>query len=94
MKGIISVRSYFLQKEKFSQPEDILPFLIKSYYVPESMPAKNLLRHLDNQARSVAIVVDEYGAISGLITQEDLIEAVIGEIADKTGPKNEIHPRG
>ncbi|MCH9634756.1 MAG: hypothetical protein S4CHLAM7_15170 [Chlamydiae bacterium] len=81
--GIISVRNYFLQKEKLSSPEDLTPFLSKSYYVPESMPAKNLLRYLDNKGKSIAMVVDEYGSVSGIITQEDLIEAVIGEISDR-----------
>ena len=51
------------------------------------MPAKNLLRFLDNKSKSMAIVVDEYGAISGLITQEDLIEAVVGEITDNRDAK-------
>ncbi len=94
MKGIISIRNYFLQKEKLSRPQDLIPFLIKPYYVPESMPAKNLLRHLDNQARSLAIVVDEYGTISGLLTQEDLIEAVVGEITDNRDQKTKYTPAG
>lgn len=85
--GIMSVRNYFLQKEKLSTPKDILPFLMPAYYVPESMPAKNLLRHLDNKSRSIAMVVDEYGSLSGIITQEDLIESVVGEIADQRDRK-------
>ncbi|MCH9632586.1 MAG: hypothetical protein S4CHLAM6_09240 [Chlamydiae bacterium] len=87
MKGIISIRNYFLQKEKLSSPQELIPFLIKPYYVPESMPAKNLLKNLDNVNRSIAVVVDEYGSISGLLTQEDLIEAVVGEIADNRDKK-------
>lgn len=92
--GIISVRNYFLQKEKLSSSQDLLPFLMKPYFVPESMPAKNLLRHLDNKSKSMAMVVDEYGAISGLITQEDLIEAVVGEIADQRDQKMRFTPAG
>lgn len=87
IKGIISIRNYFLQKEKLSRPQDLIPFLMKAYYVPESMPAKNLLRYLDNRSKSIAIVVDEYGTISGLITQEDLIEEVVGEITDSRDTK-------
>lgn len=94
IKGIISLRNYFLQKDKLSRPEDIIPFLIKTYYVPESMPAKNLLRYLDNKSKSLAIVVDEYGAISGLITQEDLIEEVVGEISDSRDAKMKYTPAG
>lgn len=81
--GIISIRNYFLQKDRFKVPIDITPFLLKPYYIPESMPAKHLLRYLDNKSKSIAIVVDEYGSISGLVTQEDLIEEVIGEITDR-----------
>lgn len=94
IKGVISLRNYFLQKEKLSRPEDIVPFLMKPYFVPESMPAKNLLRHLDNKAKSIALVVDEYGSISGLITQEDLIEAVVGEIVDQRDVKVRYSPAG
>ncbi len=94
IKGIISISNYFLQKDKLSRPEDLIPFLMKTYYVPESMPAKNLLRCLDNQNKSIAIVVDEYGAISGLITQEDLIEAVVGEITDNRDEKMRYTPAG
>lgn len=94
VKGIITLRNYFLQKEKLSRPQDLLPFLMKPYFVPESMPAKNLLKNLDNKNKSVALVVDEYGSISGLITQEDLIEAVVGEIVDRRDTKQRFTPAG
>lgn len=87
IKGIISIKSYILHKHLFSKSRDILPYVAKPYFVPESMPAKSLLRYLDNKNKSMAIVVDEYGAITGLITQEDLIEAVVGEISDRRDMK-------
>lgn len=92
--GIITVRNYFLQKEKLTDSRDLTPFLLKPYFVPESMPAKNLLRHLDNKMHSLAMVVDEYGSLSGIVTQEDLIEAVVGEITDERDRKTRFTRAG
>lgn len=81
--GILSARSFFLYQHKVSVPEDLLPILKKPYYAPESMKAWNLLGSLREIGESLAMIVDEYGSISGLASQEDLIETVIGEISDK-----------
>lgn len=88
IKGIVSARRYFFHREQIIQPIDLLPILKKPYYVPESTRAWTLLRTLRERGESLAIVVDEYGSISGLITQEDLVEAVIGEIIDRRGQKS------
>ncbi len=88
MKGIINIRQYFLYKDRLKNPRDVLSLVTAPYFVPESMPARTLLKYLDNKERSLAVVVDEYGAISGLITREDLIEAVIGEIIDRRDVKS------
>lgn len=81
--GIITVKQYFLHREHVIKPQDLKPLLNKPFYVIESMQAKTLLRRLHEQRQTLAIVVDEYGSISGLITREDLIEVVVGEIADQ-----------
>ena len=52
------------------------------FYVPENTKCFSLLQTLRSNNKSIALVVDEYGLISGLITQEDIIESVIGEITD------------
>lgn len=82
--GILSVRRYFFH----GQPADLVPILKKPYYVPENTRSWTLLMNLRERGESLAIVVDEYGSISGLITQEDLIEAVVGEIVDRRDPKS------
>jgi len=57
-------------------------------FVPESMKAETLLQQMKREAVHVCIVVDEYGGVSGLVTLEDLIEELVGEIADEYDPRS------
>jgi CBS domain containing-hemolysin-like protein len=86
--GILSTRRFFFHQEKIKEGADLIPFLKKPIYVPESMRAFALLQHLRGSEEEMAIVVDEYGSVSGLITQEDLIERVVGEIRDRRDVKS------
>ena len=81
--GILSTRRFFFRQEEIRQSSDLLPILKKPYFVPESTRSWTLLRSLRDMGESMAIVVNEYGSISGLITQEDLVEAVVGQIEDR-----------
>lgn len=80
--GVMSAKQFFLHRNEINSGKDLSPFLLKPFYVPESMPAKNLVRRFEENKQQLALVVDEYGSISGLITREDLVEIVIGEISD------------
>lgn len=80
--GVLTTRKYFLSKPSIHSSKDLIPILRKPYFVPETTNASTLLKLLRERSESIAIVVDEYGSISGLITQEDLIEKVVGEISD------------
>lgn len=77
--GIISAKQFFLYGKELSKPEQLKEWLAKPLYVPENTPAKTLLKRFDSQNKTMAIVVDEYGSISGLITREDILEIVIGK---------------
>ncbi len=57
-------------------------------FVPESMKAETLLQQMTRDAVHVCLVVDEYGGVSGLVTLEDLIEELVGEIADEYDPRS------
>ena len=67
----------------FSMPKNIEEVMQPVFIVPEAMQANNLLAEFSENKRSVAIVVDEFGGTSGMITMEDLIEEVFGEIEDE-----------
>ncbi len=82
IEGIITAKNYFLNAPNIKIPLEVSNFLIKPYFVPESSLARTLLRRLDERNQEMAIVVDEYGSISGLITYEDLVEVVVGKITD------------
>lgn len=81
--GLITVKQYFLHRDSITAPQDLVPILFKPLYVPESTPARVLLRRFYETHQHFALVVDEYGTISGLITHEDLFEVIVGEIEDQ-----------
>ena len=63
--------------------EDINKSLIKTWFVPETTPLKNQLQMHLNRKIKLAMVVDEYGVLNGMISLEDIIEEIVGEISDE-----------
>lgn len=70
-------------QDLFRNPKSLSEMLREPAFVPESRPSKELLRELLNRNQSVAIVIDEYGGMAGLITLEDLLEELFGDIQDE-----------
>lgn len=88
--GIISSMRYFRERDR----KEIVEVLAKPFYVPETMQAKALLRKMNELEERIALVVDEYGSICGLIAREDLIAVVIGQIDDPTSVQELYIPAG
>jgi CBS domain containing-hemolysin-like protein len=80
--GVITSQDFFLNREKLHTSADLISLRRKPFFVPEGASAEVLLRQMYDREESLALVVDEYGSISGLITLEDLVETVVGEIVD------------
>lgn len=81
--GIMTSELYFIHRNKIATQEDLKHFVKEPFFVPETLSARNLLAMFQDCMESIAIVVDEYGQISGLISKEDIVEVVIGQIEDK-----------
>lgn len=69
--------------EMFKKPLNIQAVMIPVMFVPETMLVKDILTQFIQQHRSIAVVVDEYGGTSGILTTEDIIEEIFGEIEDE-----------
>ncbi len=70
-------------KDLFKEPETLKEIVREVMFVPETKNCSDLLREFRQRNMSIAIVVDEYGGTAGLVTTEDLIEELVGEIEDE-----------
>ena len=80
--GVLSTREYLLNAQ-LEEPKPLAELLRKAYFVPESVRADLLFREMQTEKVHMAIVVDEYGGTSGLLTMEDLLEQLVGDIYDE-----------
>lgn len=80
--GIVHIRDVFEALHGGAEA-DVVSLTNPPHYVPESKPLPDLLEELQERQQQMAIVVDEYGGVAGLVTMEDLVEEIVGEIADE-----------
>ena len=81
--SIDNIIGYVHSFDLFQQPASIAKILRSILFVPESIPGKELLEMFTSKSVSIAIVVDEYGGTAGVITIEDVIEEIFGDIEDE-----------
>ena len=86
--GILSTREYLLNFH-LPQPRPLKELLRPAYFVPETVAADVLFRDMQGKKIHMALVVDEYGGTSGLVTLEDLLEELVGNIYDEFDPQEE-----
>lgn len=80
--GILHLRDLFVALGK-SEPVDLKNIARKPYFVPDGKRVDDLLTEMRKEKTHIAIVADEYGGIAGLVTMEDILEEVVGEIEDE-----------
>ena len=86
VRGILNARDFLINlQQKNKKPMSAL--LRPAYFVPESVHADQLFKDMQSRKQHLAIVVDEYGGTAGIVTIEDLLEEIVGNIYDEFDPE-------
>ena len=80
---IDNIIGYVNSKSLFENPKSISDILIKTIYVAETMPLQAMLETFTKRKASIAVVIDEFGGTAGIISLEDVLEQIFGEIEDE-----------
>ncbi len=85
LRGVVDLRgiTIFLSKEDRSI-EALIDCVEEPYFTPENTPLSTLLFNFQKDKKTVAVVIDEYGSIKGIITIKDILEEIVGELSTKT----------
>jgi CBS domain containing-hemolysin-like protein len=82
--GILNIKDLFMHQTTCDEIIDVRKIMMEPFFVPENKKLDNLLQEFKRRKQHMAIVVDEHGGVSGLITLEDALEEIVGEIIDET----------
>lgn len=83
IEGIVIAKDLLEYSDDIQKGDSIEPLLRPVFFIPESMKVAELLKELQERKQKIVIVVDEHGGVSGLVTMEDLMEEIVGEIQDE-----------
>ncbi len=81
--GILYTREYLLAIQN-QEPHELSDLLHPAKFVPETIPAHDLLKEMQRERTHMAMVVDEFGGVAGIVTMEDILEEIVGEIWDES----------
>lgn len=81
--SIDNIIGYVNSKSLFTGPDDIRSVLMEVNFVPETMPLQSLLQNFIRHRSNIAVVIDEFGGTAGVISLEDVLEQIFGEIEDE-----------
>jgi CBS domain containing-hemolysin-like protein len=87
--GFVFVKDVIQVQDEGAQPGAVAALMRPAYFVPETKRVSDLLKEFQRQQRQIAIVVDEYGGTAGVVTLEDLLEEIVGEIRDEYDRESE-----
>ena len=82
--GILNIKDLFMHQVTSAKQTDLRRVMSEPYFVPENKKLDHLLQEFKRRKQHLAIVVDEHGGVSGLISLEDALEEIVGEIVDET----------
>ena len=89
--GILNIKDYLIKaRESGFDKVDIHDILRKAYFVPETKNIDSLFFELQKEKQHIAILIDEYGGFSGIVTMEDIIEEIVGDINDEYDQEEQI----
>jgi putative hemolysin len=92
VEGILNIKDLFPYiKEQYNPDFDWLKLLRPAYFIPETKKIEELLKDFQQMRQHMAIVVNEYGGVAGLVTLEDIIEEIVGEIADEFDEEDQAY---
>ncbi len=90
---IDNMTGYYKLKDLLKSPPDIASGMRRLPVVPETMPANRVLRMLSDAKKSIALVVDEFGGTAGMLTIEDVLEEIVGDIEDEHDTSDLVEKR-
>lgn len=92
--GFVHVRDMFELDPEQRQQKTVRDLMRPIHLVPETKPVNDLLRDMQRDGSHIAIVIDEYGNTAGVVTMEDLVEEILGEIHDEHEPGRDVREEG